>query len=116
MTFSFYVNAFSALLALPLALRGGVETPQTAQMLFWLNIGYLALVSTAFATTVYFRASLRLGPHRAASFILLVPVLAPLLSWIFLGEIPETTTVVGAPFAIAAVYLVNRGSASSASS
>jgi drug/metabolite transporter (DMT)-like permease len=107
--YSFYVNVLAAVIAFPTALVNGlrVETPRPG--LFWLNLFYLAIFGTAFATTVFFRASRRLGADRAASFIFLVPALAPVISWFALGEVPDPSILVGGPLAAMAVYLINRG-------
>jgi drug/metabolite transporter (DMT)-like permease len=114
LAYSFYVNAFSALMNLPWALRDGLRVRVESPGVFWLNLAYLAIVGTAFATTVFFRASRRLGPQRASSFMFLVPFLAPLISWLVIGETPERATLLGGPLAVVAVYLINRGGVPSA--
>jgi drug/metabolite transporter (DMT)-like permease len=108
-SYSFYVNAFSTLMNLPWALREGVVVRAGRPVLFWLNLAYLALVGTSFATTVYFRASRRLGARQASSYMFLVPALAPLISFLVIGEMPEPATLLGGPLAVLAVYLINRG-------
>ena len=113
-SYSFYVNALSALMNLPWALRSGLDVRVESPVSFWLNLAYLAFVGTSFATTVYFRASRRLGAQRASSFMFLVPALAPLISWLVIGEVPERATLLGGPLAVLAVYLINRGSPASA--
>lgn len=109
LSYSFYVNFLATLMNLPWALRGGLAVHVERPALFWLNVAYLALIGTSFATTVYFRASRRLGAQRASSFMFLVPALAPLIAWIVMREVPERATLLGGPLAVAAVYLVNRG-------
>lgn len=111
LAYSFYVNALSALMNLPWAVREGLLVRVDDPTVFWLNLAYLAFVGTAFATTVFFRASLRLGAQRASSFIFLVPALAPLISWLAIGETPARATLLGGPLAVLAVYLINRGRA-----
>jgi drug/metabolite transporter (DMT)-like permease len=105
--YSFYIYAFSSLLALLLALPGGLLTISGRLELFWLNIGYLALFATAFGATVYFLAASRLGSRRAGSFVFLVPASALLLSWIVLGEVPRLPTLIGGAAAVSAVYILN---------
>ncbi len=111
LAYSFYVNAFSAVMNLPWAIRDGLVVRVEHPGAFWLNLAYLAFVGTSFATTVFFRASRRLGPQKASSFVFLVPVLAPLLSWLVIGETPERATLLGGPLAVLAVFLINRGAA-----
>ncbi|MCX6639656.1 MAG: DMT family transporter [bacterium] len=108
--FSFYVYGVSALLDLFLAMpHGGVFKVFQHDALFWLNIVYLSIFATTFATTVYFIASGRLGSQKASSFIFLVPVSAVLLSWGMLHETPKIPTIIGGLIAISAVYLINFG-------
>jgi len=106
--FSFVMYAGSTLVALPFALPFGIASVFPAGPRFWLNLAYLALLGTAFATTVYFLASSRLGSNRTSSFLFIIPTAALLLSWALLGEAPSVPTIAGGACAIAAVYLVNR--------
>lgn len=76
---------------------------------FWLNIIYLSIFSSSIASTLYFLSTKRLGTGRAASFTLLVPAIAVLLSWLILGEVPLALTILGGLLALSAVYLINRG-------
>lgn len=105
--FSFYVFGLSALLGFFLALPYGIGDVLTEGWLFWLNILYLSVFATTFATTIYFAASGRLGSQRASSYIFLVPTSAVLISWIFLNEEPQLSTIIGGIIAISAVYLIN---------
>lgn len=75
---------------------------------FWLPLAYIAIVSTTFATTIYFFAAAKLGSARASSFIFLVPLTAMLGAMLFLGEMPGTRTVLGGILAIGAVVLMNQ--------
>ncbi|RJP78918.1 MAG: DMT family transporter [Candidatus Zixiibacteriota bacterium] len=107
LVFSFYVNLFSTLLIFPVALPRGLSRALEEGWVFWLNIGYMAVFATTFATTVYFFASARLGARKAASFIFLVPTSAVGIAWLVLGETPMWNTIVGGAVAVAAVYLIN---------
>ncbi len=105
--FSFYVFGLSALLDFFLALPLGVWDFFNKGWVLWLNILYLSVFATTFATTIYFYASGRLGSQRASSYIFLVPASAVLISWAVLGETIRLTTVIGGMIAILAVYLIN---------
>lgn len=105
--FSFLMYALATLMALPAALTGDIGAVFAGGAAYWLNLAYLAVVATAFATTVYFLCSSRLGAGRASSFMFIVPTAAVLLSWLFVGEAPTAVTLVGGALSIAAVYLVN---------
>jgi drug/metabolite transporter (DMT)-like permease len=75
--------------------------------LFWVNMLFGSVITTALATTFYFVATARLGASKASSFIFLVPVAAALGSWIFLKEVPQWYTLVGGVLGIGAVYILN---------
>jgi drug/metabolite transporter (DMT)-like permease len=106
-THSFAVYALAALFALPFALRGGGLLPAGDGRAFWLQVLYLGVVATDFATTTYFLTASRLGSARASAFMFIVPTAAVLLSWLLLGERPAPVTLAGGALSIAAVYLVN---------
>ncbi len=107
LVFSFFVYAFCSVLFFFLALPHGVLGVFNQGSIFWLNMIYLAIISSTLATTVYFFASSRLSSYRASSFVFLVPFSAVILSWIFLGEVPRISTITGGLTALAAVYLIN---------
>jgi drug/metabolite transporter (DMT)-like permease len=107
-TYSLYLYGFATVVSFCMALPYDWMQPLSFDYLFWINIFYLASISTSFGTTVYFIASSRLGSARASSFIFLVPASAMLSSWALLGESPEWTTILGGLLAISAVYLLNR--------
>ncbi|MCC5813605.1 MAG: DMT family transporter [Leptospira sp.] len=106
--YGFYVYAIGTVFDLAFAWDKGILSVWSLGWNFWFQIFYLAIVSTTFGTTVYFFASTRLGSRTASSFIFLVPVTALFGSWIFLGEIPMISTLVGGGFAMAAVYILNQ--------
>ena len=107
LVFSFFVYAFCSLLYFFLALPNGLMGVFKQGSFFWLNMLYLAIISSTLATTVYFFASSRLSSYRASSFVFLVPFSAVIFSWIFLGEVPKISTITGGLTALAAVYLIN---------
>jgi drug/metabolite transporter (DMT)-like permease len=49
----------------------------------------------------------RLPAGRAASLLYAVPVMAFLVAWIWLGEAPATTDVIGGALALSGVLVVN---------
>jgi drug/metabolite transporter (DMT)-like permease len=106
-THTFAAYALAAVFAVPFALHGGGLLPPAEGPSFWLLVLYLGVVATDFATTVFFLSASRLGTGRASSFLFIVPTAAILLSWLVLGERPDTITLVGGALSIVAVYLVN---------
>jgi len=75
---------------------------------FWVDAAYLGLAAGTFGTTLYFEATRRIGAARASSFAFLVPASALALAYIFLGEIPAWTSVVGGAVSVVAVLLIHR--------
>lgn len=75
---------------------------------FWINTLYLALAAGTFGTTLYFEAARRVGAARGSSFAFLVPVSALGLAFVFLGEVPTWTSLVGGGLSIAAVIALQR--------
>ncbi|PKL37993.1 MAG: hypothetical protein CVV44_12555 [Spirochaetae bacterium HGW-Spirochaetae-1] len=104
--FSFYLNGFSAILQFLFAAPIGIGDLFPVTISFWAYMIYLSLFSSVLATAVYFYAAKLLGPHKASVFTFLVPTSTIILSWIFLKEIPETSTLIGGCISITAVYLV----------
>lgn len=107
-TYSLYLYGIATLVSFGMALPHDWLAPIYFDSVFWLNLFYLASISTSFGTTIYFIASSRLGSAKASSFIFLVPASAMLSSWVILGEKPEWTTISGGLLAISAVYLLNK--------
>lgn len=75
--------------------------------IFWINILSLAVVSTTFATTIYFVGIEKLGTNEVSSFIFLVPFFAIILSIIFLGEKINPSIIIGTVLTIIAVKILN---------
>ena len=107
--FSFITFGLSTLFYLPWAAGQGIFTVFERDAIFWINLIFLSVISGTLATTVYFVSAERLGSYMTSSYVFLVPTSAMLLSWFFLGEVPETTTLVGGTVTIAAVYIITRG-------
>lgn len=107
LTFSFYVYGFSTVMDFFLTSPHDILLALDYHAIFWLNILYLAILATIFATTIYFLASSRLGSGRASSFIFTVPASAVLISWLVTDEIPKLVTIAGGLIGMGAVYLIN---------
>ncbi|MEA3512111.1 MAG: DMT family transporter [Campylobacterota bacterium] len=105
--FTFYVYIFTTVI-------GFFITPFESgniflfDSIFWINFFIISVVSTTFATSIYFIGISKLGANEASSFIFLVPFNAIFLSYIFLDEPIYITTVIGTILTITAVYILNR--------
>ncbi len=74
----------------------------------WLNLISVALLSTTFATSIYFVGGQRIGADKISSFTFLVPFSAIGLSAIFLGEKVTAGMLIGTTMAVAAIYMLNK--------
>lgn len=75
--------------------------------IFWINILFLSIVATTFATSIYFIGIEKLGVNEVSSFIFLVPFFAISLSIIFLDEKVEIYLVLGTILTLLAVKILN---------
>jgi drug/metabolite transporter (DMT)-like permease len=75
---------------------------------FWGNVLFSSVITTTFATTLYFFATSKIGAEKASSFIFIVPFTAALSSFFIVGEEILPHTIVGGFLGIAAVYMINR--------
>jgi drug/metabolite transporter (DMT)-like permease len=74
----------------------------------WLSVAFLGVGGTAVGFTCFYLGINVLGPHRAASYINLVPVFGVLAGWRLLGEIPDKSLTIGLAMILAGISLVQR--------
>lgn len=73
-----------------------------------LAVAYLGVFPSAIAyLTIAYALSL-IPATRTASFLYFIPVLATLIAWIWLGELPGPSTFAGGGLTLAGVFIVNR--------
>jgi drug/metabolite transporter (DMT)-like permease len=71
----------------------------------WLALFYASVVSMGVAYLFWYRGLRVLGPTRTAVYSNLQPIIALLVAWMFLNEIPTAFQAVGAATIVAGVFL-----------
>jgi drug/metabolite transporter (DMT)-like permease len=105
--FTTYAVWVGTLLTLPYSSNLFSQT-LTAPSSTTLVLVYLGLFPTALGYVTYAYAMSRMDASAAVSFLYLIPVLAYLIGWAWLGEVPTPLSVLGTLLALAGVVLVNR--------
>jgi len=107
LVFSFYMYIFMTILVMLFFVDISSFDYQNYDSVFWFNIVSLAVVSTTFATSIYFVGIEKLGTNAVSSFIFLVPFSAITLSILFLKEEVHFTLFVGTFLTLWAVTILN---------
>jgi drug/metabolite transporter (DMT)-like permease len=108
LTYSFWSFAIAAIFSLSVCNWSGISITFNYDWIFWVNILILSVVVMAFANTMYFFASSKIGAVKASSFIFIVPLMTIIFSKIFLNEKIRLTTLIGGCLSIIAVYMINK--------
>jgi len=102
-TYAIWAGTLLTLVYLP----GLLSQAQTASLSTTLAIVYLGVFPTAIAYVTYAYAFSRMAASRAASFLYVIPVMAYLMAWLWLGEVPTPLSVAGGAVTLAGVFIVN---------
>ncbi len=86
---------------------GLAETVATAPLDATLGVVYLGVVAGALAQCVWAYALSQIPAARAASLLYLIPGLAVVLGWAYLGEMPTLLSLIGGGLTLLGVVLVN---------
>ena len=76
--------------------------------LTWGAIAYSGLLAMVVAYIVWYRGVREIGPTRTAMFANLQPIVAVLMAWALLGEVPTLFQAAGAAAVIGGIYLARR--------
>lgn len=107
MIFTFYMYMITTMMVLVFFMDIDQIPFASFDTIFWVNILNLSIVSTTFATTIYFVGIEKLGTNEVSSFIFLVPFAAITLSAIFLDEKIGISIIIGTFLTIVAVKNLN---------
>ena len=75
----------------------------------WLALGYLALIGSALAFTLYMFALQHLSATVSSLYTYINPIVAVLLGWLLLGEQMSASIALGMSVTITGIWLVNSG-------
>lgn len=107
LVFSFYMYIFMTILVLLFFVDINALDYEKYDSIFWINILSVAIISTTFATSIYFVGIEKLGTNEVSSFIFLVPFSAITLSIIFLKEEVHLSIFIGTFLTLWAVKILN---------
>lgn len=106
--FTFYTYIISSIVLIIFFVDTSIfERVIEFDFIFWFNLFVITILSTTFATSIYFIGATKLGTKEVSSFIFLVPATALIIGAIFLGEKITLNTVIGTIFTIIAIYILN---------
>ncbi len=98
-----------SLMFLPLALSfGNLLSLGSYPIVGWLSVLYMALFSTIFAFSAWYKGIEQIGASRSSIFVNLVPVFGVLTSIVLLKESLKLYEILGGTFVILGVILTNK--------
>ncbi|MFA5233433.1 MAG: DMT family transporter [Sulfurimonas sp.] len=74
---------------------------------FWMTIIFIGVIPGTFGMAIYFISASKIGAHRTAVFMFIVPIGAIVSSWFVYDEVVALSTIIGCLLAFTAVVLFN---------
>ena len=108
MTYTFWSFLFGFFISFLLLPNKNIFIVFNYDWIFWVNLITISIGAMAFGQSVYFKATSVLGPKKASSYILMVPVTAVLFSIILLGESINHFTILGGSLSLLAILILNK--------
>lgn len=102
-TYAIWAGTLFALFFLP----GLVAEAPSASLQATISAVFLGLCPTAVAYVTYAYVSSRMSAPVSASFLYLIPALAFLIAWLWLGEVPDLVSVLGGIVTLCGVLVVS---------
>lgn len=102
-TYAIWAGTIPTLFFLP----GAISEFPSASLQATLAVIFLGIFPTAISYATYAYAASRMPAAVSASFLYLIPALAFLVAWVWLGEVPTLISIVGGVVVISGILIVN---------